>query len=123
MNDAVRILFEKTGLARYISHLDLQHTLQRAFSRAGISVRHSNGFNPHPLMSIALPLPLGHESVCEILDFVPESTIIPQDLIASMNDRLPDGIHFLDAYVPTRKVSEIRWVRIEGFWRYDCEPP
>ena len=72
MNDAVRILFEKTGRARYISHLDLQHTIQRSFARAGIAVRHSNGFNPHPQMTIALPLPLGCESLCEIMDFVPE---------------------------------------------------
>ncbi|MBR6950953.1 MAG: TIGR03936 family radical SAM-associated protein [Oscillospiraceae bacterium] len=122
MNEAVRVLFEKTGLSRYISHLDLQHTLQRAFSRAAISVRHSNGFNPHPLMTIALPLPLGYESVCEIMDFVPENGAVSDEFINVMNGALPAGIRFLEAYAPSRKVSEIRWIRTEGFWRYETEP-
>jgi radical SAM-linked protein len=42
-----RILFSKTDAARYISHLDLMRTFQRAFQRAGITVRHTEGFNPH----------------------------------------------------------------------------
>ena len=123
MNDAVRILFEKTGRARYISHLDLQHTIQRSFARAGIAVRHSNGFNPHPLMTIALPLPLGCESLCEIMDFVPESAAGPGEIVALMNEKLPEGIRFLEAYVPSRKVTEIRWIRTEGFWKYVGEAP
>ena len=123
MNDAVRIRFEKTGLARYISHLDLQHTIQRSFARAGISVRHSNGFNPHPLMTIALPLPLGCESICEIMDFAPEDRPDPDELIAVMNRSLPDGIRFLEAYVPSRRVTEIRWICTEGIWKYEQERP
>ena len=53
---ADRILFSKTGRARFISHLDLMRTLQRAFFRAGIQIKHTEGFNPHPFVSIALPL-------------------------------------------------------------------
>ena len=123
MNDAVRILFEKTGRARYISHLDLQHTIQRSFARAGIAVRHSNGFNPHPQMTIALPLPLGCESLCEIMDFVPESSVGTGEIVSLMNEKLPEGIRFLEAYVPSRKVTEIRWIRTEGFWKYDQAAP
>ena len=123
MKDAVRILFEKTGRARYISHLDLQHTIQRSFARAGIAVRHSNGFNPHPQMTIALPLPLRCESLCEIMDFVPESSVGIGDVVDAMNGKLPEGIRFLEAYAPSRKVTEIRWIRTEGFWKYEREAP
>ena len=123
MNETVRVLFQKTGRARYISHLDLQHTIQRSFARAGIIMKHSNGFNPHPMMSIALPLPLGCESICEIMDFVPETAADCDDLPSVMNSRLPDGIRFLQAYVPSRKVTEIKWIRTEGFWNYDCLAP
>ena len=98
MNDSVRVQFEKTGRARYISHLDLQHTIQRGFSRAGIAIRHSNGFNPHPQMSIALPLPLGCESVCEIMDFAPETVPDLDRLTEEMNEKLPEGIRFVKAY-------------------------
>ena len=67
--DKLRLRFKKTGRAVYISHLDLMHTMQRAFSRAGYELRYSEGFNPHPQISIALPLSVGAGSVCEIMDF------------------------------------------------------
>ena len=52
-----RIQFVKTGRACYISHLDLMRTFQRAFLRAGIHIRHTEGFNPHAYVSIPLPPP------------------------------------------------------------------
>ena len=51
-----RVVFEKTGRAKYISHLDLMRTFQHSFIRAGIRIKHTEGFNPHPYISIALPL-------------------------------------------------------------------
>ena len=38
-----RILFSKTGTARYISHLDLMRTMQRVFIRAGLALKHTEG--------------------------------------------------------------------------------
>ncbi len=67
---ADRLLFAKTGRARYISHLDLMRTFQRAFFRAGVPLKHTEGFNPHPFISIALPRSVGYSSQCEILEFV-----------------------------------------------------
>ena len=64
-----RALFDKTGNARYISHLDLKRVFQRAFKRSGLPLTHTQGFNPRPSVSIALPLSLGVESRCELLDF------------------------------------------------------
>ena len=66
---ADRLLFSKTGRAKYISHLDLMRTFQRAFARAHIQIKHTEGFNPHPFVSIALPLSVGYSSQCEILEF------------------------------------------------------
>ena len=64
-----RVLFEKTGNAVWISHLDLMRLFQRAFKRAGLPLTHTKGFNPRPSVSIALPLSVGVESACELLDF------------------------------------------------------
>ena len=64
-----RIVFSKTGMGKYISHLDLMHTMQRVFLRSGHRLKYSEGFNPHPIVSIALPLSVGHASVCELMDF------------------------------------------------------
>lgn len=72
----LRLVFVKEHQASYISHLDVMRTFQRVFPRAGLSIKHSNGFHPHPILSIVLPLPVGQSSECEILDFesVEEST-------------------------------------------------
>ena len=66
----LRALFVKTGQAIWISHLDLMRLFQRAFKRAGLSLTHTQGFNPRPSVSIALPLSVGVESSCELLDFI-----------------------------------------------------
>ena len=64
----IRLLYSKTGKAKYISHLDLMATMRRALLRAGIELKYSEGFNPHPYMSVALPLPVGCSSICELID-------------------------------------------------------
>ena len=56
-----RALFEKTGNAVWMSHLDLMRLLQRAFKRAGLHLKHTQGFNPRPSVSIALPMSVGVE--------------------------------------------------------------
>lgn len=55
----LRLVFVKEHQASYISHLDVMRTFQRVFPRAGLSIKHSNGFHPHPILSIVLPLPWG----------------------------------------------------------------
>ena len=103
----LRLRFEKRGKAAYLSHLDVLRTFQRAFLRAGIRVKHSEGFNPHPKMSIAAPLQLGCESVCEVLDV----TILtgPEDLPAALNPVLPEGLRVLGADTPVLGVGKIAW--------------
>jgi radical SAM-linked protein len=118
-----RILFEKLGKSKYISHLDLLRTLQRAFMRAGISIRHSEGFNPHPKTSIALPLPVGQESICEILDFALTCDVGLSEIPLLMNEIMPEGISILEAYEASRKVSELKWVFVEGKMEYDSGVP
>ena len=107
-----RILFAKYGTAKYISHLDLMHTMERAFLRAGITIRHTAGFHPHPYVSIPLPLPLFFSSQCELLEFgLLEGSTIEQ-LPEQMNKVLPAGIEILDCYeggLPFRKLAFVRY--------------
>ena len=58
----LRLLFKKEAQASYISHLDLIRTFQRAFPRVGLEIKHTQGFHPHPIMSIVLPLSVGQSS-------------------------------------------------------------
>lgn len=117
--DKIRLRFKKTGRAVYISHLDLMHTLQRAFSRAGYELKYSEGFNPHPQISIALPLSVGASSLCEILDFKLKSEAELSDMASRLTAVMPEGIEAIEAYEATRKASEIKWLSVEGLMEYD----
>ncbi|MBQ3211184.1 MAG: DUF2344 domain-containing protein [Oscillospiraceae bacterium] len=117
--DKIRLRFKKTGRSVYISHLDLMHTLQRGFSRAGYSLKYSEGFNPHPQISIALPLSVGASSLCEILDFKLKEDAQLSDMADRLSRVMPEGIEMIEAYEPSRKVSEIKWLSIEGLMEYD----
>ena len=121
--DKLRLRFEKTGRAIYISHLDLMHTMQRAFSRAGYELKYSEGFNPHPQISIALPLSVGAASLCEIMDFRLKTEIDLALLPKRLSQVLPEGIRITEAYEQTRKIAELKWLEVEGCFEYDDRDP
>ncbi|MDP2892709.1 MAG: TIGR03936 family radical SAM-associated protein [Bacillota bacterium] len=91
------IRFSKTGAAKYTSHLDVQRALQRWLSRAGIPVRFSTGFNPHPALSFAAALPLGIESRGEYADTALTSPMNEAGFIRKMNAHAPPGFRVLTA--------------------------
>ena len=117
-----RIVFEKKGRAIYISHLDLMRTFQRAFQRAGVPVKHTKGFNPHAHVSIAVPLSVGMESVCEILDF--EAAVpLGESVVSELNAVMPEGIVVRELRENTRRPSEIAWIRYKLALIYDRGVP
>lgn len=107
---ADRLLFSKTGRARYISHLDLMRTFQRAFSRAGIPIKHTEGFNPHPFVSIALPLSVGFSSQCEILEFGLLEGTAPSEVPERLTSAMPEGIIVHSCYPAERKLKDLCYV-------------
>ena len=104
---ADRLIFSKTGRARYISHLDLMRTFQRAFARAKIAIKHTEGFNPHPFVSIALPLSVGYSSQCEILEFGLLEGTAHGDVPARLTAAMPEGIVVHECYPVERKIKEL----------------
>lgn len=117
--DNYRMLFSKTGRAVYISHLDLMRTITRAFMRAECKLKYSEGFNPHPNISIALPLSVGCESVCEIMDFKMREDMPCEEIKNRLETQFPEGIAVIDVYEAERKVKEIKWLSISGVLEYD----
>lgn len=115
----MRLRFSKTGKAKYISHLDLMRTFQRTFMRSQIAIKHTEGFNPHAYISIALPLSVGCESLCEVLDVdISDGTnasIIPEKL----NPCLPEGIHVISASEPVKKPGALKYLRFRSELVYD----
>jgi len=110
-----RIRYAKAGKAKYISHLDLTATMQRAFLRAGIKLRYSEGFNPHPYISVALPLSVGCESICELMDVEFCDDMTPD----ALSGFLPEGLSIFEAYIPKSKFSQIKWIDIRCALHYD----
>lgn len=97
MSKIIRTKFNKEGDMIYISHLDLQQLLQRAFRRAEIELVHSQGFNPHPKISYGNALALGTESQGEYVDVEIEEDLSVEEYLERMNKQLPDGIKFIKA--------------------------
>ena len=93
----IRTKFNKEGDMIYISHLDLQQLLQRAFRRAEIDLVHSQGFNPHPKISYGNALALGTESQGEYVDVEIEEDLSVEEYLNRMNAQLPQGIKFIEA--------------------------
>jgi radical SAM-linked protein len=115
-----RLLFEKTGNAIWISHLDLMRLFQRAFKRAGLPLTHSQGFNPRPSVSIALPLSVGVESRCELLDFDLYGEKIPnEELCNRLNQSLVKGVKVLNVYDDGRKIKHLAYLDCVICLEYD----
>lgn len=114
-----RLLYKKEGKAAYISHLDLMRTFQRVFLRAGLMVRHTEGFNPHAYISVALPISVGQESECELLDFELVSDCPLSEVPEKLSAVMPRGITVLKCYEASAKCKGIAWLDVTGTLEYD----
>ena len=119
-----RLLFEKTGNAIWISHLDLMRLFQRAFKRAGLHLKHSQGFSPRPLVAIALPLSVGVESKCELLDFDLEGELVPNDeIMERLNAALVEGVTVRQVYDNGAKIKHLAYLSCVVSLEYDAGIP
>jgi radical SAM-linked protein len=120
----ILIKFMKMGSAAYMSHLDLMRALLRGLRAAGIRPAYSSGFNPHARISLALPLSLGFESVCEYLEVTTEDDRPVS--ICRLNRALPEGVVAVSADIygedggaAARKSAASRVTRV----KYDIAGP
>lgn len=119
-----RLLFEKYGSAIWISHLDLMRLFQRAFKRASLPLKHTQGFNPRPSVSIALPLSVGVASSCELLDFDLDCEFDQWDQLPErLNSALVDGVRVLQVYHNGRKIRDLSLMRSLITLEYDNGVP
>ncbi len=103
----VRIVFSKTGRAKYVSHLDLMRTMTRAVRRAAIPLWYTEGFNRHPYLTFAAPLSLGYEGLRETMDIRLEEDMDYGLLVQRLSDALPEGICAVSAAEAVDKVKEL----------------
>lgn len=107
MLKTVRIWFRKVGIAKYISHLDLNRCMSRAMRRAKIPAWVTEGFNPHLFLTFALPLSLGQEGLGESMDIKLPEDYDPDVLPGLLNNVLPEGLEVTRAAEARHKPAAI----------------
>ena len=120
-----RLLFEKTGNAVWISHLDLMRLFQRSFKRAGLPLTHTQGYNPRASVSIALPLSVGVESKCELLEYELEGDEKPshKEIVSRLNDALVEGVRVIHSYDNCAKIKNLAFLDANVDLEYDAGIP
>lgn len=113
--------FAKEGRAKYISHLDLMHTMQRAMARCQMPLWFTEGFNQHAYVSVALPLSTGYSGEWELLDFNLMCESVPINAVEALNSVFPEGLRAIEIY-PLEdggmKLRDIAWSRYRITWRF-----
>ncbi len=120
-NIKLRITFSKTGRARFISHLDLNRTMQRALKRARIPIWYTEGFNPHAYIMFPLALSLGVDSKCELMDISITEDIDFKKIKESLNSVLPEGLQVINVALQDKKHTEIAFSEYRIVLSADCD--
>ena len=105
----VRIIFSKTGYARYISHLDTARTMQRAIKRAGLPIWYTEGFNPHPYMNFCAPLSVGIEGNNEILDIKTVVEMPFEEMSEKLKKAFPQGFDIVEIYNAETSLNNVSY--------------
>ncbi|MDJ0782787.1 MAG: TIGR03960 family B12-binding radical SAM protein [Desulfosarcinaceae bacterium] len=114
----LQVTFAKTGPARFFGHLELVSIMIRAIRRAGIPLKHSEGFHPMPKIAFADPLPLGMESLAEFFFMTVADHVKPSDVTACLNEQMPIGLEIKACILaggrrlPTHPVAETYRIRL-----------
>jgi radical SAM-linked protein len=97
VSQRLRLTYRKHGPARYVAHLDLMRTWERAIRRARLPLVYSQGFSPHPRISMAAPLPVGTAGEAELLDIWLDPPVGADETRARLSAALPTGIDVVAA--------------------------
>lgn len=111
---SVRLFFKKTGDMKFVSHLDLNRFMIRMIRKTNIPVWYSEGFNPHPYITFALPLSLGFESQYEVMDLrLDDDTFKNEDVLKEIVEKMPNGIEFFEVSNPIMKAGEVTFASFD----------
>jgi radical SAM-linked protein len=90
-----RFVYEKTGPAAFLSHLDVIRALPRSFRRLEIPLFYSSGFHPKPDMTFGPALSLGVASLAEAVDMRIAADLEPAEILEDLNAGAQPGIRFI----------------------------
>ena len=102
-----RLRFSKKGNLKFIGHLDFLRVFGEMISRSRLPVCYSAGFNPHILLSFALPLPLGFESENDYADLVFDVDLPADEIASDLNEVAPNGLVIKAVYDAKDKCASV----------------
>ena len=102
-----RLRFSKKGILKFIGHLDFLRVFGEMISRSRLPVSFSAGFNPHILLSFALPLPLGFESENDYADLIFDTDLHAETIACSLNNVAPKGLDIKSVYNAADKCASV----------------
>jgi radical SAM-linked protein len=108
MIQRLRVRWGRGEEVKYISHLDLMRFWERALRRAGMPLAYSEGFSPHPRISLAVPLPLGVTSEAELMDVFLTRWVSPPSFLRGVSQQLPPGIDTKEAWIIAQEVKSLQ---------------
>lgn len=115
----LRITFSQQGALRYVGHLDVVRTWERALRRARVPLAYSAGFNPDPRLFFASGLPLGATGQAELVDVVLNQPMEPAAFLAAVNAEMPPGLHLLDVAEAPLKAPALQALLQASVWQVD----
>src|SRR2546427_9894555 len=86
------LTFEKGESARWLGHLDILRTFERAIRRAELPIAFSSGFNPREKLAFASALSVGVTGEAELATVELTDSVDPATLVENLNTKLPPGI-------------------------------
>ena len=120
----LRLVYEKTGNRRYLSHLAMMQYLEHVLRKSGLLFKYSEGFHPRIKMAALPPLPVGAEGLAEMIEVQAAGDMTAGETLAALNRALPD-FRFLEAsYVEGKKPlhKALRSVTFHFSWPPELEP-
>ncbi|MDF1591036.1 MAG: TIGR03960 family B12-binding radical SAM protein [Desulfobacterales bacterium] len=90
-----QLTYAKKGPARYFGHLEMVNIFLRAIRRVNLPLKYSQGFHPMPKVSFEDPLPIGLESLAEIMSVTVRAPVKPDEIPTALNSHLPEGLEAL----------------------------
>ncbi len=121
MSYPIHIVYEKLGRAKYISHLDMDRCLSRAFKRCRLPIWYTEGFNKRMYISLTVPLSLGFESKYEVMELKLEEEMPFEEILSRINAVMPEGIRMYKVAYPSHKPGAITDVSYDV--TLQCENP
>ena len=115
----VRVWFKKMGMSRYVSHLDLMRAMTRSVRRANVPLWYTEGYNPHPYLTFALPLSLGMESLYESMDMRIEGESTNEEIFGLLKGAMPPGIEIVSVEDPVDDPKTIAFGEFDLL--FDCD--